>query len=92
METAKPLQEDMFNHNDGKRLTSLKNPQNVIPLRETALGVAAKQNANAVLHHLDALEDSDEEKLFAALSKKRRGNLKDDNNYKDGHDHSLQPL
>jgi hypothetical protein len=81
----------MFNHNNGKRLKSLKNPQNLIPLQETALGVAAKY-ANAVLHHLNVLEDSDKEKLFLALSKKQRGNLKDDNNYKDGHNHSLQPL
>ena len=93
IETAKPMQEDMFNHHDGKRLTELKNPFHLIPLSETALGVAAKQNANAVLHNLDDLEESDEEKLFQALYKKRRGNLKDDSNYyEDGHDQPPQPL
>jgi hypothetical protein len=38
-----------FTHEDGRRMTQLK--QEIIPMKDTALGVAAKQNAKAVMMH-----------------------------------------
>ena len=85
-----PKEQNMFGHANGRRLQELQ--KNTIPLRETALGVAAKQNANAVINNLSELDNSDEERLFQALSKKRTANLKDDRDYTDGHDEPPQPI
>jgi hypothetical protein len=88
--TPRPPKEDAFTSADGRRLQLLK--AGLIPLRETALGVAAKQNASAVLSHIDQLDDSDEDRLFQALYKKRKGKPKDDRDYEDGHDEPPQAL
>jgi hypothetical protein len=67
---------------DGRRLQQLK--QQMIPLKETALGFAAKQNAKAVAAHLDKLNDSDKKELLEALEadrKTHRGQPNDDDNY-----------
>jgi hypothetical protein len=74
--------ENTFTSKDGKRLTELQNE--LIPLKDTALGVAAKQNAKAVAAHLDKLDETDKDELLAALqanNNSRRGQLKDERNY-----------
>ena len=92
IETPRPVEGIEFSCQDGRRLTELKNPNNLIPLSETALGVAAKQNANAVINNMDELQDAEIKMLFEALSKKFNGQPKDDNDYEDGHDQPPQPI
>jgi hypothetical protein len=72
----------LFTSKDGRRLQELQ--QQLIPLKETALGVAAKQNAKAVAAHLDKLHESDKNELLEVLEadrKARTGQPKDDDNY-----------
>jgi hypothetical protein len=81
-ELQKKKQEQQFTSNDGRRLQELQ--EEMIPLKRTALGVAAKQNAKAVVMHLEMLDDDDKQELLRALTDdqaKRRGQPKDDNNY-----------
>ena len=54
-------------------------------MKETALGVTAKQNVRAVINHLDDLDDTEKQDLLAALTKDtKRGLPKDDSAYDEG--------
>jgi hypothetical protein len=81
--TAENKKNNRFTSADGHCLQQLQ--QELLPLKETALGLAAKQNAKAVAAHLDKLDYSDKEELLQALQLDQqshpRGQPKDDDNY-----------
>ena len=84
--TPMPPKIDRFNAEDGRRLEELRS--GLVPLRETALEVAAKQNASVLINSLHHLDESERQKLLQALQEsttdddnKPLGNLKDDRHY-----------
>ena len=79
---------DRFNARDGARLEELR--KGLVPLKDTALGVAAKQNVNAVINNLQHIDHDERQRLLDAIFKmdppdqpqrKPEGKPKDDNNY-----------
>ena len=78
-----PPRTNTFTAAEGERLEQLQKGE--MSLKETALGNPAKQNARAVIHHLDELDSDEKAQLLLALTKDdKRGQPKDDRDYKAG--------
>ena len=78
-----PPRTNIFSAQDGERLQYLMKGD--VAMKETALGVAAKQNVCAVINHLDDLDDTEKQDLLAALTKDtKRGHPKDNSTYDEG--------